>query len=433
MRVILLFLFLLSTLYALPFSLIKHEVSENNGPTLLVIGGIHGNEPGSYFAAAILSQYYTITKGNLWIVPNLNALSIAMNSRGINGDMNRKFSDINATDPDYNIVQDIKKIIIDPKIDLILNLHDGHGFYRKEYQNTIFNPSAWGQTCVIDQNTLDGEHLYKDLDKIAVAVGQEINNGLIKDHHCFTIRNTNTRFDDEAMRHSLTFFAINNNKPAFAIETSKNLPLLDEKVFYQLRAIEGYMRYMGISYTRSFDLNSENLKNILKCDGNVTINNTTSLNFNNLRNELSFIPLQSGVNDFKFSHPLGFVAQKNDKYDFYIGNRKTSSLTPSFHEAGKYEGNVTIEVDKNRKNIPFATEFLVTADFKVIIHDKDMRVNIIGYSPKKGTDETNVHVSIKDLDPKYSLDRDHQVYRVEFYRGNRFCGMILAHFKQDKR
>jgi hypothetical protein len=424
---------MISFLYALPFSFIKHETSANEGPTLLVIGGIHGNEPGSYFAASILSQYYTINKGNLWIVPNLNALSIAMNSRGINGDMNRKFADINITDPDASIVQEIQTIITDPKVDLILNLHDGHGFYRKEYKNTIFNPGAWGQTCVIDQESLDSDHRYKDLDKIALAVQQEVNNGLIEDYHCFTIRNTNTRFDDEAMKHSLTFFAINHNKPAFAIETSKNLPTLHEKVFYQLRAIESYMRYMGISYTRSFDLNTENINNILKCDGNVTINHTVAFNFENLRNELSFIPLQSESNDFKFSHPLGAVVKTNDKYVLYVGNRKICSLTPSIHEASEYDENVTIEIDNNRRSIAFATEFLVTADFKVIMQNKDMRVNIIGFSSKKGIDEANMHVSINDLDPKYSLDKDHQVYRVEFYRGNRFCGMILAHFKQDTR
>jgi hypothetical protein len=415
--------------YALPFSFIKHEASNQQGPTLLVIGGIHGNEPGSYFAASILSQYYTINKGNLWVVPNLNQMSIAMNSRGINGDMNRKFAEINTTDPDINIVQEMQKIILDPKVDLILNLHDGHGFYRKEYKNTIFNPGAWGQTCVIDQESLDGEHPYKDLDKIAIAVRQELNNNLIENHHCFDIRNTNTRFDDEAMKHSLTFFAINHNKPAFAIETSKNLPTLHEKVFYQLRAIEGYMHYMGIEYTKSFELNSENIKIILNDDGNVTINSTTSLKFENLRNELSFIPLQSESNNFKFSHPLGVVVKNKNKFDLYIGNRKTTSIVPSFHEVSNYDGNISIEIDNNQTNIAFATEFFVTADFKVILDDKELRVNIIGYSPKKRTNEANQHISIDDLDPKHSLDRDHKVYRVEFYRGNNFCGMILAHFK----
>jgi hypothetical protein len=429
MRMLISFLSILSYSFALPFSLVKHEIADQKGPTLLVIGGIHGNEPGSYFAASILSQYYTITQGNLWVVPNLNALSIAMNSRGINGDMNRKFADINATDPDINIVQEIQKIITDPQVDLVLNLHDGHGFYRKKYKNTIFNPGSWGQTCVIDQKNLDCEHPYKELDKIALAVRQEINGNLIEDHHSFDIRNTNTRFDDEAMQHSLTYYAINHNKPAFAIETSKNLPTLHEKVFYQLQAIEGYMRHMGISYTRQFDLSSKNLKTILKHDGNVTINSTFILNLENLRNELSFIPLQSESNTFVFSHPLGFLIQDKEKFDIYIGNKKKVSLTPSYHEMEEWDQHLVVEVDKSQKKIAFATEFFVTADFKVIMQNKDIRVNIIGYSSKNGLSEANTNVSIDDLDPKYSIDQDHKVYRVEFYRGNRFCGMVLAHFK----
>lgn len=424
----LIFVFAL-TLEALSFSLYKHEASPKEPSTLLVIGGIHGNEPGSYFAAAILSQYYTITKGNLWVVPNLNAQSIAMNSRGINGDMNRKFAKIDPNDPDITTIQEIKNIITDPKVDLILNLHDGHGFYRKEHKNTIFNPGAWGQTCVIDQKMLDGNHQYKDLDKIANTVRTGINGNLLEEHHCFDIRNTNTRFDDEAMSHSLTFYAINQNKPAFAIETSKNLPTLHEKVFYQLQAIEGYMQYMGITYVRPFELSSESLKKILKRDGNVTINNTSILNLENLRNDLSFVPLQSPNNSFLFSHPLGFSIKNKEKIDVYIGNKKKGSLSPSYHETGECSSNIVIEIDRNQKNITFATEFFVTADFRVITNNAGIRVNIIGYSSKSGSDDANMLVSISDLDPKYSIDKDHKSYRVEFYKGNRFCGMILAHFK----
>jgi hypothetical protein len=425
---LLLFLSILQS-HALPFSFIKHESPNHDGPTLLVIGGIHGNEPGSYYATSILSQYYTIQSGNLWIVPNLNQLSIAMDSRGVNGDMNRKFAEIDPNDPDYTIVKEIQNIIIEPKVDLLLNLHDGHGFYRKEYKNTIFNPGAWGQTCVIDQTTLDSDHPYKDLNKIALGVREELNDGLIEDYHSFDIRNTNTRFDDEAMKHSLTYFAINHNKPAFAIETSKNLPTLPEKVFYQLRAIEAYMRFLGITYTRSFNLTTENLINLLKKSESVTINNTFILNLDNINNNLSYIPLQSDSNHFEFSHPLGFVVKNKGKFDIYIGNKKVTTLSPSIHEFSKCDEKIVLEIDKKQKNVIFATDFFVTADFKVIIQNKDIRVNIIGYTPKSGNDEANVNVSIGDLDPKYSIDQNHKVYRVEFYRGNRFCGMVLAHFK----
>ena len=102
---------LLTSLYALPFNFIKKETSPLKTPTLLVIGGIHGNEPGGYFSAAILAHYYTVDEGNLWIVPDLNRPSIQQNSRGINGDMNRKFADIDPNDPDIEAVQSIQSII----------------------------------------------------------------------------------------------------------------------------------------------------------------------------------------------------------------------------------------------------------------------------------------------------------------------------------
>ena len=208
--------------------LIKKENKDSN-TTLLVIAGIHGNEPGSYFAASILATYYDINSKNIWIVPNLNKDSIILNKRGINGDMNRKFSVIKKHDKDEQIIKDIKKIILKKNISLVLNLHDGHGFYRKEFQGNIFNPNAWGQTCVIDQCKLNENQPFGNLNKIASTVKENMNKKLIKEHHAFDVRNTKTKFEDEQMQLSLTYFAVTNNKPAFAIESSKNLSTLSQK------------------------------------------------------------------------------------------------------------------------------------------------------------------------------------------------------------
>lgn len=428
MRFLFLTLFIpLALLHALPFSLVKKECDKT--PVLLVIGGIHGNEPGSYFATAMLAQYYTIKKGNLWIIPDLNRESIQHDERGIHGDMNRKFADIDPKDPDIRIVQDVQRIITDPHVGLILNLHDGHGFYRKEYQNTIFNPSAWGQTCVIDQSSLDTEHPYGKLDEIASKVRVQINDGLIENHHLFDVRNTNTRFDDEEMKHSLTYFAVTHDKPAFAIETSKNLPTLQHKVFYQLRAIECYMKLMGIEFERSFDLTPETVQGLLETYGTLTVNNDFYLDLNNLKNNLSLIPLQSLRNDFKFSHPLGSVQKNKQKYDLYIGNKKISSLVPSYTSKGLCSETITVVADDQQKNISLATDFSVTTDFKVLKNEPNSRINIIGYSSKGVSDESNRLIRLKDLDPKYSVDRSLKSYRIEFYRKKDFCGMILVHFK----
>lgn len=424
------FAFLVSLgLHASPFSLIKKETRTPNTQTLLVIGGIHGNEPGSYFAGAILSEHYRITKGNLWIIPDLNRQSIQENNRGINGDLNRKFADISPDDPDYEIVREVQKIIVSPEVGLILNLHDGHGFYRKKYLNTIFNPNAWGQTCVIDQQSLDHDHPFGHLDHIATQVSRTLNGGLIEDHHFFDVRNTNTRFDDEAMRHSLTYYAVTNHKPAFAIETSKHLPTLHHKVFYQLRAIECYMELMGIEFERSFSLEPEAIRNLLELRGNLTINNNFYLKMENLRNSLSFIPLKSGRNDFKFSHPLGSVRKKKSHYDLFIGNRKIASLLPNYAANDDCINEVSVQADGQQKTLSVATDFFVTDDFKVVNHNPGIRLNVIGFTARGVRDESNLRIRREDLDTNYSVDTSKKSYRLEFYRENRFCGMVLVHFK----
>ena len=86
------------------FTLHKKGLGENNN-TLLVIGGIQGDEPGGFNAASLLVTHYKITKGNLWVVPNLNFMSILKRSRGPYGDMNRKFADLSLNDPEYGIVK----------------------------------------------------------------------------------------------------------------------------------------------------------------------------------------------------------------------------------------------------------------------------------------------------------------------------------------
>ena len=52
------------------FDLIQKGKQDNN--TLLVVGGIQGDEPGGFISASILATHYEITKGSVWIVPNLN-------------------------------------------------------------------------------------------------------------------------------------------------------------------------------------------------------------------------------------------------------------------------------------------------------------------------------------------------------------------------
>ena len=408
--------------------LIKKENNDSN-TTLLVIAGIHGNEPGGYFAASILSSHYTITSKNLWIVPNLNKASIQANRRGIYGDMNRKFSTIKKNDKDKKIIEEIKDIIVSQNVSLVLNLHDGNGFYRKEHQGNIFNPNSWGQTCVIDQCQLNPNQPFGNLSEIASQVKESMNKKLLQEHHSFDVKNTNTKFHDEAMQHSLTYFAVTNNKPAFAIESSKHLPSLAKKVFYQLLAIEEFMKIMEIKFERNFELNAKSIDKILADYGTLAINNNILLNFNDIKKSLSYIPIRYKDNMFKFSNPLGSIRRVRGNYIVYIGNKKVTTLKPEYFKiANDCPDRFDLEIDKKRISLKSTSDFFVNDDFNIYKND-EYRVNVIGFKSKKHVNESGIDIDLKSLNKRFSVDKQNKVYRVEFYKKDKFCFMSMVHFK----
>lgn len=408
--------------------LIKKENSDSN-TTLLVIAGIHGDEPGGYFAASILATNYKINSKNLWIVPNLNQDSIQKDNRGINGDMNRKFLNLQKNDKDEKKVKEIKKIILEKKVSLVLNLHDGHGFYRKENHGKIFNPNAWGQTCVIDQCDLKQDQQFGNLNSIALDVKERMNKKLLKEHHSFDVRNTNTKFEDEAMQLSLTYFAVTNNKPAFAVESSKNLSSLSQKVFYQLLAIEEFMNIMGISFTREFELNEYSIDKIIQNYGILRINNNISLNLTTIKKSLSFIPLEFKSNVFEFSSPLGSISKDAGEFVVYIGNKKITSLRPQYFKmAGACAEGFDVVIDGVATSLSKSSDIFVNYDFNIVKED-DFRVNVIGYKSMKNVDESGVKIKLADLDSSFSIDESSKVYRVEFYKNDEFCFMSKVHFE----
>ena len=431
MRFLLLFIPFIINAANLSFELFKKESNEK-GNTLLIIGGIHGDEPGGYFAPAFLEKYYEIKSGNVWIIPDLNADSIMANNRGLYDDMNRKFSSIEKNDPDYDTVTKVKEIILDKKVDLILNLHDGYGFYRNKYENAIFNPNAWGQATIIDQEKINGLDKFGNLDEIASQVNDSLNkDNLFKDYHSFGVKNTETKFKDEQMQLSLTFFAVTHNKPAFAIETSKNITDLTHKVIYQLKSIEEFMNIMHIKFERKFDINNyDDVQKKISDFGKVRVNDNIVFDLSDIKNYTKYVPLKESDNVFKFEHSLGAYRFIDGRYEIYIGNIKATEFYPQIFEIAKAEKNIKIEVDGKIIETPFATQIDIKKDFKIV--KSDYRVNIIGFS-KAGLDsEDDILIEEKDIQDNYSVDNGKTKYRAEFYKDGKFYGMIILNFLKDK-
>jgi len=426
-KIVLLVSFLFINLFGANLHFSLYKKTTGLGPTLLVVGGIHGNEPGGYFAPEVLSIHYKVNYGNVWIIPNLNFDSIVRNRRGIYRDMNRKFASIKPKDKDFQIVHDVKQLILDKKVDMILNLHDGHGFYRKKSVNALCNPKAWGQACIIDQRILKDVQ-FGNLSEIAEQVSKESNIDLFEDVHEFNVKNTHTRAKDPAMRQSLTYFAIQHDKPAFAIETSKNIRDLDLKVYYQLKSIEEFMKIMGIKFTRDFKLNRQNIKKILQNYGMLEFSKgKISLPLNNLRPTLNYFPM-SKILDYSSKNPLVALVKTKHFIKIMNGNILVTKLRHKYYKIDNSLHNIHMIVDK-KEEIHQPGEIINIKKSFTVIQKEGYRVNVIGFSNSKNTLETNVKIAKKDIIKRFSIDKKANIYRIEFYKKHKFCGMILVRFK----
>ncbi|RAX58561.1 hypothetical protein CCZ01_01905 [Helicobacter monodelphidis] len=399
--------------------------------TFLLLGGIQGDEPGGFNAATIVaSPHYTIKKGNIWVIPNLNQHSILENHRGIYGDMNRKFDKLSKSDPEYARIQSIKKIIKDEKIEVILHLHDGSGFYNEAYISSLQNPKRWGQIGIIDQEKLE-DTAHGELNQIMKQVTDEINQHLLNDLHRYRIRNTNTATSDKEQQKSLTFYAIKQKKAAFANEASKSLNV-NERVYYHLLSVEAMMKYLGIEFERDFDLTPQGVSQILN-DENILIHfdNRITLPINRLKSIINYFPMTKNLG-YHSDNPIVHYYVKGKNHLIKYGNRVSTKLSPDFFSFDDSLPEVTMTIDKQTQQVAMGQIIKAKESFLVNhIDDPSIRVNIIGFQRKGVVSEENITLKKSDISSRYTLDASGYLVRVEFYKNRRFCGMIIIDFKNE--
>ena len=403
------------------------QKGEQDANTLLVIGGIQGDEPGGFISASLLATHYEITKGSLWIVPNLNFYSIIKRSRGPYGDMNRKFAELSGEDPEYEAIQRIKSYIKDDNVKLVVNLHDGSGFYRKTYEDDMYAPHRWGQCAIIDQSNIDVK-IYSNLEDIASSVVEHVNKYLIKDRHKYHVHNTRTKEGDKDMEKTLTYFAINEGKAAFGNEASKSLAT-HQRVYYHLLALEKYMDIMGIEFKRKFTLDSNGVYNAINNDIHISLyEEKISLPLAQIRDIVNYFPIKKdGVVDFKASNPLLTIIKNGNTYVIQYGNRRLSRLKANYHDMDENNNIVKFKVDKKDVDVKFGE--IVEVENNFLVHKTNkLRVNVIGYVNKSGI-ETDVEIKKRQIQRRFSIDKTGTTYRVEYYNKDKFVGMVLVRFK----
>jgi hypothetical protein len=414
-----------------PFTLHKLK-SGVAGPTILIIGGIQGDEPGGFTAASLLVTDYEITRGEVWVVPNLNFESIIKRSRGVYGDMNRKFLDIPVNDPEYQTIRKIKSIITDQQIYMILNLHDGSGFYNSKYIDKNENPRRWGQSIVIDQATIESK-AFGNLEVIARNAMRTANTKTNSNREKFRLKNTRTREGDKEMEKTLTYFAIKNGKAAMGVEASKSYPT-GRRIFNHLRFVEAMFDEMGIEFKRDFQLSAGSIERKLGRDIQlVMFNNKILYDFDTPRKRINYVPIQKNSTiEFSTNNPLVAIVNTAKSYKVRYGNRGFTTLKPEYFDYDDSLSEILIEIDGVKSLVPIGSMVTVSKNFR-IQPLRGRRVNVIGYRKSGQRNESGLLIHKKQISSRFSVDKQAEKFRVEFYKEKKYSGMILIDFSNKSK
>ena len=451
---------------------------KESGKTMMLIGGIQGDEPGGFLSADLYADF-ALAKGNLIVVPRANFLSILQNRRQINEDMNRKFADEGSLNYEAKVVAVLKKLIAES--DCLLNLHDGSGFFSETYVSDLRNPKRYGQSIIADAETYRSNNRSEiiQLGEIARYVSAEINKHIaIKDHH-FHFNNHRTSektTPHKEQRKSATYYALTVcGIPAFGVESSKELPL-DLKILHHNLAINAFMKYLGIvPQTPSIKLDAPTLQYIVVAVSNtlpVVVENQKTLSVNH-GDEIQITHIQAnyerglsadlidygGANDFnkkiKITKPTRIEVRK----DAYACGSVYISLSGKSASAASEGGAMSkataasgqkqyllfrIKINKEERTYDNYSHIKVLQGDLFEITDvicgftdpSKLQVNLKGFvsdqDSNSGEDRGCVIQTGKDLWPRYSVDGKGKSYPAVVTLKDQVVGKFFLDLEKPK-
>lgn len=294
------------------------------GPTIMVQGGIQGDEKSGFITAQLLSKA-RVRKGRLILVPRANVPSINICQRQVNVDLNRRF------DKEYNqFYEDRLALAIRSLVSqaaAFIHLHEGSGFYHPTYVDNLRNPRRYGQSIIIDTTVFDHRiHLAEAATKVLA----ELNPTVVPAQYRFQLFNTRT-FESNTlypeMRKSLTCYVLENvGIPAMAVEVSKNIQQLGWKVQRQLAATALLLARFGVDISPP-EVTEQEVDHYTRRAPRIELNGRALSNGQTI--ELapnSILALQSSVSDNAFAPSLAVYA--SDRPDFNLLTAPRMALTP---------------------------------------------------------------------------------------------------------
>lgn len=184
--------------------------SKINGPAVLVVGGVHGNEPAGSLAAEAIQKNVSVSllKGTLIVVPRANNLALNRRVRTLPEitDINRAYPGRPDGNPAEQIAFAISSLMKKYNVSMVIDLHEGRTFH-------YYDKTSVGQTVI---------HGFDDKSSLlALECVELINQQLPEKHRKFT-------FLSSPVEGSTAYYASTVlDIPAFTLETSVKQPLED--------------------------------------------------------------------------------------------------------------------------------------------------------------------------------------------------------------
>ncbi|WP_222919704.1 PKD domain-containing protein [Natrinema sp. SYSU A 869] len=102
--------------------------ADTEGPTAVVVGGMHGNEVAGYTAAGRIADL-TIDAGTLVTIPEANAVAIERGTRNDDegNNLNRQFPE--GETPETQLARELWDVISEYDPDILIDLHESTGIY----------------------------------------------------------------------------------------------------------------------------------------------------------------------------------------------------------------------------------------------------------------------------------------------------------------
>jgi hypothetical protein len=233
---------------------------------------------------------------------------------------------------------------------------------------------------------------------------------------------------DVEMEKSLTYFSVRNNKPAYGVEASKSFPT-HKRTYIHLTVVESFMQELGIEFNRKFDISSRTVKDRIDHNVRLTLYDARiHFDMRRARSQLGYIPMQKDAPlKYTASNPLVAIVNRKGYYNVRYGNRQVTRLHPEYFEFDNSLKHISLNIDGKEIKSKLGSIIKVNHSFKIKPLE-GYRVNIIGFKRRGITNESGIRIEKSQISKRFSIDKKAQIYRVEVYRENRFCGMLLLDF-----